>query len=57
MAQPYAVSGTLYELAAGAIADVMRPGQRLDEQTPGYGLGLPIAGGLLATLMLPKARQ
>ena len=34
-------------LAADEIAHVLRPGQRLDEDTPGYGFGLPIARELI----------
>jgi len=30
-------------LSADVIDEVMQPGQRLDEQAPGYGFGLPIA--------------
>ncbi len=34
-------------LSAKEIARVLRPGQRLDEETPGYGFGLPIARELV----------
>ena len=34
-------------LSADEIARVLRPGQRLDEDTPGYGFGLPIARELV----------
>jgi signal transduction histidine kinase len=61
-------------LPAEALDRVFRIGERLDDQVPGSGLGLPIvrdlahlyggqisldsagAGGLLATLTLPRAR-